>query len=410
MMELDDRPPQSGTWIELNERALNHNLDELRRWFGDVEMCMVVKGNAYGHGYDPIVPLAEAAGIRAFAVYSSREAVGFLKASDGGSRLMVMGHADHRNLPWVLRHGIEPWLNDLHDWPWVRHVMEGRDPPCEQAALHLELETGMYRTGLPLDEAYETAVAIHDHDRARLAGVCTHLAGAEDSGNSERISAQRQYYLDFLARLEEVGIDPGQRHIASSAAALLDPDCRFDLVRVGISSYGLWPSPEVRSRVTVLPEAPRLFNVLSWKARVVALRDVPDGAFVGYGRSYEAEGDQRIAVVTVGYADGFSRALSNQGNVIIRGRRATIVGNVNMNMIQCHVTHIPDIEVGDEVVIIGRQGSRETSVSSFSEFNAMVNYEQMARLSQEIPRVVVERKPRDLGVDEPVSTPLLEGA
>ena len=184
--------------------------------------------------------------------------------------------------------------------------------------------------------------------------------------------------------------------MASSAAALLDEDARLDLCRVGIASYGLWPSREVHNTMQRRGTDLVLRNVLAWKSRIVACKDVDDGDYVGYGNAYEAEGDTRVAVVGVGYGDGFARALSNQGHVLIRGRRASIVGNVNMNMVQCHIGHIPDACTGDEVVLVGRQEDREISVSSFADFNAVVNYELMARLSHEIPRIVVRSDKKDL--------------
>jgi alanine racemase len=370
-----NKPPASGTWIEIDRNALARNLSELQRMLGDTRLCMVVKGNAYGHGYGAVVPLAEAAGVRHFAVFSAREAAGFLAASDGESRLMVMGHADHRNIPWLLENDVEVWLNDPHDWPLVRKAVRDADKPMR---LHVEVETGMNRTGLQEEEAFRVAQEVAEHPGAVLEGVCTHLAGAEDQRNHARIEVQKQRYHANL------------RHIASSSAAMLQPDARLDLARVGIACYGLWPTREVRQSMQGRPDAPALCNVLTWKSRVVAVKHVPDGEYVGYGTTYEAEGDTLIAVVAVGYGDGFARDLSNRGHVLIRGKRATIVGNVNMNMVQCHVTHIPDVQAGDEVVLIGRQGSHDISVHSFSDFNMIVNYELMARLSWEIPRRVVD--------------------
>lgn len=389
----DEAPPASGTWIEIDETALRQNLRNLRQLFDPSEYCMVVKGNAYGHGYDPVIPIAEAEGVRKFAVFSAREAHGFLHASDGKSRLMIMGHADHENLPWIIENHFEPWLNDSHDWPLMKEELHrcGDEP----LRVHLEVETGMNRTGLPPDEAFEVAQAIHAHPKVELEGVCTHLAGAEDKANGERIARQKKRYWAFLHRLDEAGIPYNKRHIASSAAALLDKDCRLDLVRVGIASYGLWPSQQVHERGVQQGHDPKMLrNVLAWKSRIVACKGVEDGDFVGYGMNYEAEGDMRIGVVAVGYGDGFARDLSNRGYVLIRGKRASIVGHVNMNMVQTHITHIPGVQAGDEVVLVGRQGERDISVASFSEFNNVVNYELMARLSWEIPRLVV--RPRKL--------------
>lgn len=386
-----EAPPAAGSWIEIDAACLESNLKELREFIAPAELCMVVKGNAYGHGYDPMVPIAEAAGQRRFAVFSAREAHGFLRASDGKSHLMVMGHAAHDNLPWIIENGVEPWINDTDDWPVLREFAEAQD---KTVRVHVEVETGMNRTGLQPDDAYQVAKEVHEHPLFEFEGLSTHFAGREILDDEPRMDRQHAAYLEVLQRLEADGIRPNLRHIASTAAGLMDSDRRLDMVRMGIACYGLWPSEEVYQVLHEREDAPPVLrNVLQWKARVVALKDVEDGEYVGYGTSYEAEGDTRIAVVGVGYADGFARALSNQGHVLIHGRRASIVGNIGMNMIQVHVGHIPDIEVGDEVVLIGRQGEREISVASFSNFNSIVNYEMMARLSHEVPRVVVTSEP-----------------
>lgn len=384
------KPPASGTYLEIDRTCFEANIRALHKELGPSELCMVVKGNAYGHGYDAMVPLAEAAGVRCFAVFSSREAAGFLRASDGQSRLMVMGHSEPDNVAWLINNGVELWINDIHGW---QHIAATKVP----AKVHLELETGMHRTGVSIDNAMTIVAEIEAHPHVQLVGLCTHLAGRESSENDDRIAEQKARFHAFAKAIAKRGLQP-QLHMASSASALLDPDGRLDLCRVGIACYGLWPSNEVFRQRNRRPDAPVLRNVMTWKSKVLAIQDVPDGEFVGYGKSHEAEGDTRIAILGVGYADGFARALSNNGHVLLHGRRASIVGNVNMSMIQVNVTHIPETEVGDEAVLIGRQGEREISVASFSDFNNLVNYELMSRLSHELPRIVTA--PR--GLAEPL--------
>lgn len=384
---MSEEQPVPGTWIEINRQALRQNLTALQERFAPAELCMVVKGNAYGHGYDAIVPLAEEAGIRDFAVFSGREAAGFLNASDGRSTLQVMGHVDHRNLPWMVRRNMQPWLNDLDDWEALVKILD----ECEQEVrVHIEVETGMNRTGLPPAQAFEIAETIHDDPRLVLEGVCTHLAGAEDGRNKKRIERQRTVFREFLDALEARGIRPNKRHMASSAGALRDPDTHMDMVRVGIAAYGLWPSPEIYRRNQEQDDPLELRPVLRWRSQVMAVKHVSDGDYVGYGATYQAEGPIKIAVVPVGYADGFARDLSNRGHVLIGGKRCSIIGNVNMNMIQAHVSHVPDLECGQEVILIGSQGDESISVASFSDFNNVVNYELMSRLSWEIPRFIVD--------------------
>lgn len=375
-----------GSWIELDAAALRHNLSVLREEMAPAALCMVVKANAYGHGYSPMVELAEAAGQRIFSVFSAREAAGFYRASDGKSRLMVMGYTHDDDVPWLLERGAEFWVNNPHE---VAKFSGHAERTGTIGQIHLEVETGMNRTGVPLRLALEIAKEITDNKHLKLQGICTHLAGAEDRANLPRISQQRQRFEELLSSLREAGIE-AEAHLSSSASAILDEDSRYDMVRTGIACYGHWPSTQVREQ---RDKKFALKRVMSWKSVVMSVHDVPDGQMVGYGDSYEAEGDTKIAVVPVGYVDGLARGLSNRGHVLIDGRSASIVGPVNMNMMQVHVTHIPNIAPGDEVVLIGTSGDREIGVSSFADFSGTMTYEMMARLSVEIPRFVKGEAP-----------------
>lgn len=383
-------PQVASNWIEIDRLALAYNRETLAQLIGKgCTIVSVVKGNAYGHGFDPMVGLLEGLGAEHFSVFSIAEAVAFKRVATDRAKLQIMGYVQPELADWVVDNECHPWIGQAEAWPRYREAAERLGKPVR---VHLEVETGMNRTGIMPDEALQIAGEIRDHDLVHLEGVCTHLAGAEDHMNAPRLALQKRVYFDFIDRLREAGIPHGKRHIASSAAALLDPEARLDMVRVGIAQYGFWPTREVLHRFPIETgqKALRLERVLTWSSRVMQVHDVQDGDYVGYGRSYQAEGPQRIAIIPVGYADGFSRGLSNLGHVLIRGRRASIIGAVNMNMIQVHVTHIPEVEPGDEVVLIGRQGDQEISVGSFADYNLVVNYELMSRLPVDIPRYVVD--------------------
>lgn len=182
------------------------------------------------------------------------------------------------------------------------------------------------------------------------------------------------------------------RHIACSAGVLNYPETQLDLVRVGISNYGYWPSNELRMRKLLAQkdfEDP-LQAVLSWKSKVMSISNVPEGEYISYGKSYLTNRDSKVASIPVGYGYGFSRDLSNLGRVLINEKRVSVVGVVNMNMMLVDVTDLPDVKEGDEVVLIGKQGDLEITVSSFSDMNNSLNYELLTRLPHDIPRIVVE--------------------
>ncbi|MFH2055783.1 MAG: alanine racemase C-terminal domain-containing protein, partial [bacterium] len=189
----------------------------------------------------------------------------------------------------------------------------------------------------------------------------------------------------------------GLRHSAASAAALVYPETRMDLVRIGISHYGFWPSKETEMQFLVnnggierARRADPLRRVLRWRSSVMGLKEIPPGEFVGYGNSYLTTRKLRTAAVPIGYFHGFSRQLSNLGRVLIHGKRVGVIGTVSMNMLLANVTEIKDVKLGDEVVIIGKQQRAQISVSSFSDMSNLLNYEALVRLPAEIPRVVVE--------------------
>ena len=229
-----------------------------------------------------------------------------------------------------------------------------------------------------------------------MEGVCTHFAGAESVSNYLRIQNQISVFEERCGLLREMGLDYGLRHTACSAAALTYPETVMDMVRLGIVAYGFWPTRETRIRYFLAREGSTrscrdpLRRVLSLKTSVMSVKTVGPGEFVGYGISYQTAGVMRVACIPIGCSMGLARSLSNLGRVLIHGKRAPIVGLVNMSMALVDVTHHDEVRIGDEVVVIGKQGRSAISVSSFSDMTGKLNYEVLVRLPERIPRVVVE--------------------
>ncbi len=386
------RPPP-GSWIEIDAAALTHNVQALKAELAPARMVMVIKADAYGHGVSAVVPIAEEAGVREFAVFSANEASRVRDATTT-SRVQIMGHVG--DWGWAARHRVEPWLNDVAEWPRAldaayEHVKAGGEP----MSIHVEVETGMHRTGLLPENALTILTEAQQSGAIHVRGLCTHLAGAEDESNLPRIKQQMEVFERLEADILAAGLQMPLRHVASSSAAIAEPQWRRDMVRVGIAAYGMWPTPDVRRRYGGRPDANglELRRCLTWKSRVLAIQDVPAGAYVGYGSSSRAERDTRIAVVPVGYGDGLSRSIGADGGLLVGGRCCPIMGPVNMNMVQLDVGDLPDVAPGDEVVLIGSQGDEEIGVRSFAEGQAVVNYELMARLSRDLPRIVTSSAP-----------------
>ena len=392
---MSENAAVQGTRIELCASALRRNLRFIRGRIGDsCELCSVVKGDAYGHGISTFVPLAESCGVRNFACFSAAEAQRVLASfSRADSSVMIMGDIEDHELPWAVQQGVAFWVFDI---PRLEAAVEAARSVGGVARVHLELETCLNRTGLDLVQLEEAAGHILAAGPSVLVeGVCTHLAGAESVANLARIQAQLERFESTAVFLRERGIHPRLRHTACSAAALRYPETSMDMVRIGIAQYGFWPSAEIRidhlQRQGDGPGRPPdpLRRVLRWCSRIMSLKQLPRGQFVGYGTAYLTSRRQRIAVVPVGYAHGYFRSLSNQGHVLVRGRRAPVVGLVNMNMLMVDVTDCPGVGRGDEVVVVGKQGRREITVASFSDWTRLLNYELLTRISADIPRVVV---------------------
>lgn len=383
--------------IELSRGALRKNVRYLHDRVGrGVRLTSVVKGNAYGHGVDMFVPLAESCGIRSFAVFGADEAAAVDAVRSAGSDLLVMGHMPSEAIEWAVERGVGFFV---YDTGRLREAIAAAGRTGRAARVHLEVETGLHRTGFEPDELARAVGLLSAHpDAASVEGLCTHFAGAESSSNALRIRKQLEAFDAHTGWLAARGISPRMRHVACSAAALTMPETRMDMVRVGIALYGYWPSKEIEMRVILEePEARSdrrrrdpLRRVITWRSRVIATKSVPAGELVGYGSSCLTTRRQRFAVVPVGYSQGFTRALTNIGHVLIRGRRAPVSSAVNMSLMIVDVTDIRGVEVGDDVVLIGKQGGHEISVGSFSDMSRFLNYEALVRLPSRIPRVVVD--------------------
>jgi len=387
----------AGSVIEISQGALRRNLEYLRSIIGPRPVfSSVVKGNAYGHGIERFVPMAEGAGVRHFSVAAAAEGERVWSCRTRDSQVMIMGDMDHDSLGWAVEQGVSFWVFHPDRLHAALAIARKVDRP---ALVHLELETGLNRTGLEEYHLPEVTAMIRENPKhLEVVGVCSHFAGAESSANYLRMENQFRDFRRLTAGLGDIVGPTVLRHMACSAAALTWPHSRMDLVRVGIAQYGFWPSEETRiqffvqngSREDVFTNfKDPLKRILRWKTRVMDIKNVSPGEFVSYGSSYLAKRPQRMATIPVGYYHGFPRSLSNYGHVLIRGKKAPVVGLVNMHITIVDITDIPGVQTGDEVVIIGRQKHGEISVTSFSEQTSMLNYEVLVRLPADIPRVKV---------------------
>jgi alanine racemase len=262
--------------------------------------------------------------------------------------------------------------------------------PPRPARLHVKVETGTGRQGV-LPENLEAFVQlVKDTPNARLEGLSTHFANIEDTLNHAYAEEQLERFAAALALVERVADRPPIVHAACTAAALLFPKTHFTMLRVGIGLYGLWPSRETFLSAREQGAVPKLTPVLSWKTRLVQVKSLPEGSFIGYGCSFRATRRTTVGILPVGYADGYDRALGNRGHVLVRGRRAPIVGRICMNLTMIDLTDVPGARLEDEVVLLGTSGAEAISAETMAEWAGTINYEVVARISPLLPRTIVE--------------------
>lgn len=377
--------------IELKQSAYQSNVNFIRKKIGkNVILSSVVKANAYGHGIKTFVPMAEKCGVNHFSVASSFEAEEVLSVCSPNSSIMIMGILYEEDIPWAIQHDIEFFVYNLERLP---KVLTAAKQMGKAARVHIEVETGANRTGMQKSE-FPKALDLLKKNKEHLVfkGLCSHFGGAESLSNQFKIDLQHKRYKDFLKQCKEKNLVPEIRHIACSAAALVMKDTVYDLVRIGVAQYGFWPSPDVyfAHLHEVDKKADRVLKrIFTWKTDIMDIREVQPGEFIGYGTAFQASQAMKIAVLPLGYSNGYPRALSNRGHVLIRGKKAPIVGLINMNLFMVDISHIKEVELGDEVVLIGRQLNNVINVSSFTNSTQLLNNEMLSRLPAAIPRTVI---------------------
>ncbi|MBV8353913.1 MAG: alanine racemase [Candidatus Eremiobacteraeota bacterium] len=373
--------------LEVDLDAIRSNRDAIAEFVAPAGFGAVIKANAYGHGLVETARALDGAVAR-FCVYEVGEAVA-LRDAGIAAPIFIMGPIPPADLDLAHACNAEITLWDTGAYARrVASVARRREAPFR---IHAEIETGVTRTGIPPAQARVALEGYAATPEFRIAGIFSHLAAAEELDSDftlvqlDRFNAALAVCAPALASLEPRPL----RHIAASAAALLWPQTRLDLVRVGIALYGLWPSPETRAR---LGDALALRPALRWTTELVEVRDVPAETSVGYGRSYRTATPARIGVLPIGYAEGIPRLASNRGAVLIGGKRCAIVGRVCMNMTMVDVTAVPNAAPGAPVTLIGRDGGEELAAEDWARWAETIDYEIVARLPREIPRVFASQR------------------
>ena len=370
------------TWVEIDRAALLANANACRQVIGPhCRLLALVKGNAYGHGLLETSTALLAAGIDMLGIEAVGEAV-TLRTGGVTSPILLVGPIPCANFSLLLSHQLTPLLGSPEQVQMLGEF--ARQAACG-LDVHLKFDTGMHRQGFMREELPLLLDLLAKYPGLCVSGVATHLARADEAEHPAWTRRQLDRFHDMVAMLAASGIQAPIRHAANSAAALLWPETHLDMVRLGIALYGFWPGPAVehacQEKLTLCP-------VMTWKTRVAAVKAVPRGDSVGYSGSYVTTRQSRIAVLPLGYYDGYSRSLSNLGQVLIHGQRAPVCGRVSMNLMTVDVTDIAAVQPGDEVVLLGRQGTSVITAEEMATWLGTIHYEVTTRINPLIPRIV----------------------
>ena len=368
---------QRPTFAEINLAAIGHNLRALRSLIGlGVEVIAVVKADAYGHGAAPVCRVLAAEGVKCFAVATLEEAVA-LRDSGIPGRLLILGALFSEQAAEVVALGFETVVGEM---AFARRLDEEARKRGTQAAVHLKFDTGMGRIGFPVAQASGIARAVAALPGLRIEAAMTHFASADDPKADDFTREQIGAFRKIREETRAAGLRVPMWHAANSPGTLWHPDAHLDAIRPGLALYG--------ARSSLRPGCPvKLRQAMTFKTKIALVRDVPAGATVGYGRTFRASRASRIAVLPVGYADGFSRFHSNRGWVLIHCRRAPVVGRVCMDLTMADVTDIADATVGDDAVLYGRQGTEEISIAEVADILGTAAQDVMTSVSARVPRV-----------------------
>jgi len=375
--------PRAGrpTQAEINLDALEHNLALIKKTAGDTKSILaVVKADAYGHGAVRVARALEDGGVEFLGVATCEEGVELRQAAIK-TPIIVLGGAFPDQGSCVQDYDLIPVVYNLESAQELSRSAGG-----SQIKVHIKIDTGMGRLGILPSQIRPFFQALSKLRGLEIHGVLTHLADTNGDSDAENEFTRRQIGLfqQSIDDLSRMGIHPPYTHLANSAAIMADVSHACNLVRPGVMLYGIYPSKGMKQTLGLEP-------VMRLTSRIVSLKEVPRGTTVSYGRTFTCERESRIAALPIGYADGYSRALSNRGEVLVQGKRAPVAGVVCMDMTMIDVTGIPGVALYDEVVLLGAQGADRITAQEIADRTHTIPYEVLCAVSARVPRVYYKK-------------------
>lgn len=372
----------SRVYAKIDLDAIAYNMEQMKqRIDGHTKIMAVIKTDGYGHGAVQIAEMLEKYDyIWGFAVATLDEAV-VLRTEGVKKPILVLGCIFPDQYMEMLENDIRM---NVYTEEMAREISYMARREGKTAYIHIKLDTGMARLGFAMNEESVNAITrINQLANVKMEGVFTHFAKADET-DKEFTKKQMRQFLQMTETLKEKGVAFEYEHCANSAAIIDVPEAKFDLVRAGIATYGLYPSEEVNK------DSVNLKPALALKSHVAFVKEIEEGTPVSYGGTFIADKKMKIATIPVGYGDGYPRSLSDRGYVLIRGKKAHIIGRICMDQFMVDVTEIDGVSFGDKVTLIGRDGNESISVELLSDLSGRFNYEFICDLGKRIPRVYVK--------------------
>ncbi|MFA5527031.1 MAG: alanine racemase [Peptostreptococcales bacterium] len=368
-------------WAEINIDNLIHNIKKVREHVDqETHIAAVIKANAYGHGALEIAHILLENGADVLAVSSVREAIEIRKRYSKAQTL-VLGYNLDENIKEAIEYGV---IQTVYSYEQAVKYSKMAEEIGMGISIHIKIDTGMNRIGFYTDaKALEEIIKISKLPNVKINGIFSHFAVADEK-SKEFTYKQYERFTQFIKELEARNIKIPMKHIANSASLMDTPEMNMDMVRAGIILYGLYPSNEVSK------DGWDLKPVMSLKTKVSHIKVLNEDGGISYGLLYHGKKDQRIATIPIGYADGYTRLLSGKSQVIIKGQRANIVGQICMDQCMVDISHIPDVKIGDEVLLFGTDGENILPVEELASAIGTINYEIVCMVGRRVPRIYIK--------------------
>ncbi len=373
------------TWVEIDEQALISNVKTLRSLSDKARFCAVLKANAYGHGLKEVAQIIARAGVQSFAVDQLSDAL-LLRSLFPSAQILLLGFVLFEDYEDAIHNNIE---FTLYDKEGITHAEKIAASSASVAQIHLKIETGTSRQGILLDDLPDLLLELQRSKHIHLSGISTHFANIEDVSQLDYAGLQFTRFTQALEIVHAHDFQPLYVHSACSAAILLYPETHQSLVRAGIALYGIWPSEAIANTMRKQNISCDLRPVLKWKTRIAQIKSLPSGTPIGYNLTEHLKQRSRIAVLPIGYWDGFDRHLSSIGEVLVSGHRCKVMGRVCMNMTMVDVSSVPHVDKEQPVTLLGIDGRHEISAYEMAKKNQTISYEVVTRINPQLPRIIV---------------------